>query len=270
MSFPNRKCLYVKSHKPDNWTDDSFLDELRKNMNMKRYTYLELVLQTALIGQQLSLLFLFCSAFYFTFAKIIPTGWLLACDLSILVFILIVNLFSNFGVLSLFPKVLIFALILAGLSPILKTLTEDTSSDTIWALSFMLFVANCIFQKYNESNPGPIALNAAIFASVLLASRLDSTVQVFGLIALAVLLFSSMPAVRYSAWKRSKFWHAIFSTALLFLSFAVSSWINWAYFLCNVMFNLFVVFVCPFWFIQLYRFKYKINGPWDEAKLQLS
>lgn len=45
--------------------------------------------------------------------------------------------------------------------------------------------------------PGALSLNAAIFASVLLASRLPSVLQVFGLVALAVLLFTFLPMVRF-------------------------------------------------------------------------
>lgn len=45
--------------------------------------------------------------------------------------------------------------------------------------------------------PGPLALNAAIFASVLLASRLDTVLEVFGLVSLAILLFTFIPIVRY-------------------------------------------------------------------------
>jgi phosphatidylinositol glycan class C protein len=47
--------------------------------------------------------------------------------------------------------VLFFAM-LAGLSPILRTLTKDTSSDTIWALTVILFLANMLFHDYGSGN----------------------------------------------------------------------------------------------------------------------
>lgn len=42
----------------------------------------------------------------------------------------------------------IISLLLLGLSPILKTLTKDISDDTIWALTFCMFIANLCFHNY--------------------------------------------------------------------------------------------------------------------------
>ena len=95
----------------------------------------------------------------------------------------------------------LFFATLLGLTPILKTLTEDTSSDTIWAFTICLFLANLLTHDYTtvpESNirfPS-ISLNAAIFASVLLASRLPSNSHVFGLLSFAVSLFALYPILR--------------------------------------------------------------------------
>jgi phosphatidylinositol glycan class C protein len=72
---------------------------------------------------------------------------------------------------------LFFALLL-GLSPILRTLTHEISSDTIWAFTTMCFLCNLLLHEYSASAtanlvkfPDSISINAAIFASVLLASR---------------------------------------------------------------------------------------------------
>ncbi|CAG8760790.1 33638_t:CDS:2, partial [Gigaspora margarita] len=46
----------------------------------------------------------------------------------------------------------LFFVTLLGLSPILKTLTKDTSSDTIWALTVILFLANMLFHDYGSEN----------------------------------------------------------------------------------------------------------------------
>ena len=42
-------------------------------------------------------------------------------------------------------------LALIGLSPVLKTLTAATSSDSIWALSAALFVLNALLADYREA-----------------------------------------------------------------------------------------------------------------------
>lgn len=44
---------------------------------------------------------------------------------------------------------------------------------------------------------GPISLNAAIFASVLLTSRLSSIYHVFAVVYLAIELFALFPIMRY-------------------------------------------------------------------------
>ena len=46
----------------------------------------------------------------------------------------------------------LFFLTLLGLSPILKTLTADTSDDTIWALTVSLFLMNLLLHDYGSSS----------------------------------------------------------------------------------------------------------------------
>lgn len=41
---------------------------------------------------------------------------------------------------------------LLGLSPILKTLTSQTSDDTIWALTVCCFLANVLFHDYGSQS----------------------------------------------------------------------------------------------------------------------
>lgn len=88
---------------------------------------------------------------------------------------------------------------LLAISPILKTLTEDISSDTIWALATCCFAINICFNDYQMSqfwkgkDASAIALNAAVLASVVLASRLPTNMHVFGLTSFAVNWFGLMP-----------------------------------------------------------------------------
>ena len=98
----------------------------------------------------------------------------------------------------------LFVFTLLGLSPILKTLTADTSDDTIWALSVLFFLGNLLLHDYTCSHttnieyPGSLSTNAAIFASVLLASRLPSNGHVFVLMLFAVETFALFPLLRRS------------------------------------------------------------------------
>jgi phosphatidylinositol glycan class C protein len=119
-------------------------------------------------------------------------------------------------------SILVFFVLMA-LAPVLRTLSAATSSDSIWALSAVLFMLNallsdytpassldvgvqagyvCIPQLRNElsayacSLSTVLSVNAAISASVVLASRLTDDISVFALILLAVELFALYPMLR--------------------------------------------------------------------------
>jgi len=44
-------------------------------------------------------------------------------------------------------------LALMSLSPVLRTLTAATSSDSIWALAAILFIINALLADYTATNP---------------------------------------------------------------------------------------------------------------------
>lgn len=94
-----------------------------------------------------------------------------------------------------------FILFTYGSSPILNSLTESISSDTIYAATtFMLFL-NLIFHEYDSPKlpmvSKTLSFNAALFASVCLASRFNtSTLHTFSLITLAFILFALWPEFR--------------------------------------------------------------------------
>ena len=94
-----------------------------------------------------------------------------------------------------------FILFAYGSSPILNSLTESISSDTIYAgSSFMLFL-NLIFHEYDSPDlpmvSKTLSFNAALFASVCLASRFNtSSFHTFSLITLAFILFALWPEYR--------------------------------------------------------------------------
>ena len=70
------------------------------------------------------------------------------------------------------------------------------------SLFFIIFfnIFQLIFSSFSflfKRFQAPVSLNAAIFASVLLGSRLPSTVHVFALIFLAIILFALFPIMRH-------------------------------------------------------------------------
>lgn len=111
---------------------------------------------------------------------------------------------------------------LLGLSPILKSLTRSTSSDSIWAMSFWLLAINIFFFDYSGTwvgvNKFPVAslsTNAALMASTVLASRLPSTGQVFSLTLFSIEVFGLFPVFRRYARHRSWRYHVVLTVLLV-------------------------------------------------------
>jgi phosphatidylinositol glycan class C protein len=119
-------------------------------------------------------------------------------------------------------SILVFFVLMA-LAPVLRTLSAATSSDSIWALSAVLFMLNALLSDYTPASSLDVgvqagyvcipqlryelsaytcslstvlSVNAAISASVVLASRLTDDISVFALILLAVELFALYPMLR--------------------------------------------------------------------------
>jgi len=111
----------------------------------------------------------------------------------------------------------------------------------------------------------PVSLNAAIFASVLLGSRLPSNLHVFVLISYAIELFALFPLMRHHLKKCSVELH-LGLTLLMFvlttgLLLGMSTFISIVYMVAIIS----ITFLGPSWLIFIQKYKNEINGPWDEA-----
>ena len=137
---------------------------------------------------------------------------------------------SNLSDLKALKSSIMMFLVLMSLSPVLRTLTAATSSDSIWALAAVLFMLNALLADYtanvseDEINEGYVSsgnfnilkffflvsriylmntrlssvlsMNAAVSASVVLASRLSTNVSVFALMLFSILSFALFPILR--------------------------------------------------------------------------
>lgn len=128
---------------------------------MRQYTYSQLLVEVGVITQHLAGLVLFCAVFSLLYVQAIDHRALLTINLllggCLVAFSCAWRVSFDCADAArgshpslVIKNILVFAMILAGLSPILKTLTEDTSSDTIWALTSGLFFVNCVFHRYHE------------------------------------------------------------------------------------------------------------------------
>ncbi|RHZ61255.1 hypothetical protein Glove_349g102 [Diversispora epigaea] len=280
---PWRKLLWIKQDYPDNYVDKTFLGELQENVNVRTYDYWTVVKESTVISQHISSIMIFIAVFIYLYLEILSGPILIT---SGTVFTIIGYIFWDKSISKTDPSyeykrwrtakgfALFFAALL-GLSPILKTLTRTISDDTIWALTVILFLANMLFHDYGSDNrtnikfPGSLSTNAAIFASVLLASRFPphtSNSLVSGLMSFAVEWFALFPIFRrYIKSLSSKFNIAL--TFLLFILAAILFMnISKAIVIIYILMITFITFVCPFWLIWIQKYKKEIHGPWDEAR----
>jgi len=172
---------------------------------------------------------------------------------------------------------LLFKLVLLGFSPVLKTLTESFSTDTIWLLTTLAFLLHALTFDYATDSPhlqDSLALNAAIFASIMLASRLPSNAHVFGLVSLAVDCFAVLPRFKKVLRASSRQWSTLIEYALTGLLVSGTSMImSVALPPAVLVIYLLVVLggaaTLPAYFVYLQRYKNELHGPWDGASLSL-
>lgn len=177
--------------------------------------------------------------------------------------------------------ILIYSTLL-GLSPILKSLTQSTSPDSIWAMSFWLLAVNIFFFDYSggvgAKFPASLSTNAALMASTVLASRLPSTKQVFSLTLFSIEVFGLFPVFRRHVRHRNWRYHVALTVALVLgAGFGVGMMLgNWKIgtpwrsgfvgMIVGVLVSTLATGGCSWWLIGLQKYKNEIRGPWDPAR----
>ncbi|KAL9095794.1 MAG: hypothetical protein Q9165_001791 [Trypethelium subeluteriae] len=167
---------------------------------------------------------------------------------------------------------------LLGLSPILRSLTKSTTSDSIWAMSSWLMFINVFFFDYGggvgAKFPASLSTNAAIMASTVLASRLPSTTHVFSLTLFSIEVFGLFPVfrrhLRHNSWQG----HLALTCALvmgqgagvglIFPGAGIGAAI--AGIIVSLLLTSLAMGICAWWLIGLQKYKNEIHGPWDPAR----
>ncbi|CAH1711606.1 unnamed protein product [Aphis gossypii] len=148
---PWKKNLYSNEGYPDNYTDKSFLEELRKNLHVRKLTLLEAILGAGLITQRLCIVVIFALSFYALNCNLISPLLLLISTTSFS-FIVYLLLYENCKTIPLWLMKSACAFVVSGyiLSPVLKTLTETISTDTIYATTTVMMCVHLVFFDYGS------------------------------------------------------------------------------------------------------------------------
>lgn len=168
---------------PDNYTDETtFLDHLQRNPRLQPYEFWSLMGDATVIVQHLATVVIFCCCFvaiiHDRVSPVAVVGWATLC--TVLAWFLwdhwmgqefetVSNVASTPASdsdqaamkpssalsgrtqqrLATAKSALLIYAALLGLSPILKSLTRSTTSDSIWALSTWLLMMNVAFFDYS-------------------------------------------------------------------------------------------------------------------------
>nr|CCA15444.1 phosphatidylinositol Nacetylglucosaminyltransferase subunit C putative [Albugo laibachii Nc14] len=205
-SFKWCKTLYSKQPFPDNYVDESFLEQLRMNVNVREHEYGQMVRSMAAVAQQISTTLIFHSLFEGTRDNHISVALLGYIDAILPTFAFIIfRAYFQFppDLSDVIGNSILFVSTLSILSPVLGTLTQTYADDTIRALGILFGLIHLLSHNYTyidsgigSSLSGTISMNAAMFTAVLQASRLQSNVHVFAFLLLAIELFALLPILQ--------------------------------------------------------------------------
>ncbi|XP_071802153.1 phosphatidylinositol N-acetylglucosaminyltransferase subunit C-like isoform X1 [Asterias amurensis] len=273
-----QKVLYKDQGVPDNYVDESFLGELKRKETT--YELWHVVRESGVVTQQISSICIFVVLFVYMQQELLsPVNLLyLNAGLSLIGYILYDVIDggqdrreSGRSRLDDVKSTAIFVAFSYGLSPILKTLTDTISTDTIYAMTVFMLLGNLLFHDYVTTETRgrrPVSLCASIFASVCLASRLPTTLHAFATVTVAMQLFALWPELRRKlkvCIPRSQTPLTLLSVIVAFLALVTVSHIAA---IIIVFIDLAITFLVPVCLIRLQLFKKNIHGPWDEAVIQ--
>ncbi|XP_012529704.1 phosphatidylinositol N-acetylglucosaminyltransferase subunit C [Monomorium pharaonis] len=262
-----QKNLYENYGLPDNYTDSSFLEQLRKNIKPNNITLIEAISLGASISTRLSVVVLFVIIFIW-----LNNEWITPDVVVISGSVLTILGYFLYNVKipdrPVKPTkdlwtVLIFLTFGFILSPILKTLTETISTDTIYAMTISMFLTHLIFTKYGSSQiclSDSLSITSSIFGSLMLASRLASPFHAFSLLTVSVQGFVLLPYL-LSQINNKIVVSTILTIGTIYFLLFVSLTFSYVFIIAVV----FIHFVCPLWYIRCQKYKDNIYGPWDEA-----
>ncbi|XP_053101733.1 phosphatidylinositol N-acetylglucosaminyltransferase subunit C [Hemicordylus capensis] len=275
-----QKVLYKRQSFPDNYVDQSFLEKLRKNVHARKYQYQAVVFESGVVIQQLCSVCVFVVIWWYMDVGLLAPHWLFGAALisSLIGYVLFDAVDSGTGRNKSgrtrwadLKSSVVFVTFTYGFSPVLKTLTESISTDTIYAMSALMLLGHLIFYDYGANAAivsSTLSLNMAIFASVCLASRLPRSLHAFVMVTFAIQIFALWPMLQKKLKAQTPHCYVVVT-----LLFAVSALIGLLTIssVGTVLFALLLVSIsclCPYCLIRLQLFKDNIHGPWDEAEIK--
>jgi len=267
-SQPWRKILYLEQDYPDNFTPDSFLDCMTVNRDLKTRTLWSIIISALWIADEIILCVSFFSIFELQFSGILKLELLLSITIGMipLGYSFLYALGTTTSFKEFIVPIYVLLLIVTLFTPVLGSLTQSWSDDTLFFISVLLAIAHCIVHPYSDLQldfrKPALSINTILLCSLLLSSRFQSIRAIMVFLIYSFVQFILFPMV----WIRLKLLYPISTTLVLFCGMLVlgSPCTHIRRALPAVVgFLGFVIFICPGWLKWLEQFKMKIEGPWD-------
>ncbi|KAH8302571.1 hypothetical protein KR044_008276 [Drosophila immigrans] len=259
------KNLYSNREYPDNYTDVSFLKDMQTNLNVRRYTLRETLGGITVLNNQISCITGFLILYHVMLSdKIAPTSILVpTCIITAIGYLYYRGSSLTMKLLGEDSKTLVTVLLFGYIfSPMLHTLTQAISTDTIYTTTFFVMLFNLMFTDYGldvAMVTKAISLNAAIFGAICLASRLSTSYHAFVLLVEAAIFFVLYPIMTAARW------HPYCMVPIFVICCGALYFVSRPVLYLYAGITLFINFACPLIFVRQQRYKFNIHGPWDEA-----
>jgi len=296
-----KKVLFAPQSFEDDYVDKTFLDSLITNANINNYNYFDLCRSTVSVTQHLSCIGIFVVVWRLISNRrsdddgddvnndnnnsvYLSAKQLIIVDVALLAIGYCVKLILRPNAYADSMKFMRSAVVVFGcllmLSPVLQTLTRTFSDDTVFALTTMCIIAHGAIYDYTDVRrhadkedyrvTGSVALNAAMSAAVLLASRLETTLDVFAFLFFGIEIFALSPILRGYILHASETAYVYVVTPILFV---VTAFL--LHYLAMIVVHLYIVsfvfttFVSSLWLIFSMKYKNEIRGPWDLPRIRV-
>ncbi|KRX18589.1 Phosphatidylinositol N-acetylglucosaminyltransferase subunit C [Trichinella nelsoni] len=274
-----KRVLYLKQPFPDNYSGPQFINSLRKNVNLKKVTFTEAVLGSCYVMHHISSVILF--VIIFTYSYIGMIAWESVFAITLLTFFIGYLLYlkllnetddlksSGYNFISL-KTIILYAGYAYGFSPVCQTLTATVSTDSTVATSVFMFLVNIIFCNYGcdvVMVSSALSMNAGIFGTVCLVSRLSSRNEVFTLLTCSVVIFVVWPLLRGKLLEIYPTTNVPLAMCLAICVTASMYPLSRVMTLLYVALHIFITLICSSLFVVMQSMKRTLHGAWEEASL---
>lgn len=264
-----KKLLYLRQPYPDNYTDVSFLDQLKRNTSVAKYSKRKLFQDFSLFAFYISLLLLVNVNFTGIYSQL----WLpyLPTAVSTILVLLCLIADTRLGNVHEFKAYSVISVLLLLVLPVLRSLTESTSLDSIWAISALLTCLNIIYHDYaldvTRKYRSIVLTNMSFANGIVLALRLPSSTRVFSFLVFSIEIAILVPLFDYRLRQILQLGHYfLVSTVFCIVSWALYAANGIGFVILYILGFVFMLVVLPLYFMFLQKYKNELQGPWDVAK----